>query len=219
MRQLQSRTAVSPTTTNRAHRDRSGLEATLGSSGAFSSSLVAKARATCRIAEVTSFRYSFPPRQSVPRRRQPGSYVSGLFPARVSLSLIQLELLVPLRLLPALVDQSASSQPRAWGKHLSRSRAVLRESVTATVRRPGGRATAVRVGPGEGKRPAIFWEICFKTNRGGFLRAPRVFAWAYLVYRNYFSLLCFSFLSRKAAPTRTDQPPVSVPLFYTRQWW
>lgn len=59
--------------------------------------------------------------------------------------------------------------------------------------------------------------------RGGFPRAPRVFAGAYLVYRNYFSLLCFSFYSRKAAPTRTNQPPVFRPAILHKAvvvvWW
>lgn len=70
-----------------------------------------------------------------------------------------------------------------------------------------GGATAVRDGPGDEKRPRMFWEISLKMKPGCFPRAPRVFFGAYLVYRKYFSLFCFSFHSRKAAPTRTDQPP------------
>lgn len=57
----------------------------------------------------------------------------------------------------------------------------------------------------------MFWEIGFKMKCGFFPRAPRVFVGAYLVYRNYFSLFCFSFPSRKAALTRTEQSPVFRP--------
>lgn len=57
----------------------------------------------------------------------------------------------------------------------------------------------------------MFREIAFKMKRGFFPRAPRGFVGAVLVYRKYFSLFCFGFSSRKAAPTRTDQPAVFRP--------
>lgn len=142
----------------------------------------------------------------MPRRRLSGCFISCLFPARVLLSPAQ-----PGRSCRSDFSQHLSTEARAAShardKHLSRSRAVFRKSVTGAVRLWGGTATALRDGPGEESDRKCSGKFLEKWN----LAASSRLHGAYLVYRNYFSLFCFSFHSGKAAPTRPDQPPVFRP--------
>lgn len=189
------------------------------------------AGATCRIngerGGKLPFGYSLPlPPRGVPRRRHSAPAASALLsPARAPLSPVQ-----PGRSCRSDFSQHSRTGARAAShardSHLSKVRPRSPQSVTGAVRLRGGDATAVRVGPGEersdrecsGEKKKFFLEKFGPTASS--TRAPHFFVRGYLVYRNYFSLLCsFSFHSQKRHRIESTSFPCSVPLFYTRWWW
>lgn len=210
MRQLHSQTVVRPTTTNQTHREWSGFEATVGFSGAFLPTSVARARATCRI-DGDNFLSVFPS-SSLQHAATPTVqlfYFLSFPSTRIAFSGAA-RALVSLRLLPALVDWGASCQPRARQTPEQVPRSIEEK---CHWRDPNVRWQC------HGSTWRSRWGEATKNVRGNFLknetwllppRSSRLHG-AYLVYRNYFSLFCFSFHSRKAAPTRPDQPPVFRP--------
>ncbi len=124
---------------------------------------------------------------------------------------------------PRTSRPEARAASHARGKHLSRSRAVLRRSDSGTVRVRWWwwcHSGSLRDGPGDETPPGMLWEIAFKMKRGFFPCESRVFVVAFFSFIETVSV-CFVF---RFPPGKRHRPEptsllCSVSLFYTRQWW
>lgn len=134
---------------------------------AFSSSAVARSRATCRINGNNFTLVS--PSSSSQRGATPTIFLFCFlsFPSTRFAFSWATRTLVSLRLFQRKRTEARAAS-RTRGEHLSRSRAVLRQSDRGTVQVRGCGATAVRDDPGDEKRPRMFWEIAFRMKRGFF---------------------------------------------------
>lgn len=154
------------------------------STEAFSSSTFARSRATCRINGTTSRRCPLSLRYSAARHRPPRFFCFFSFSrTRFAFSGATWGARAAQTFFPQHKRTGARAASHTRSEHLSRSRAVLRESDRDAVQVRGCGATTVRDDPGDEKRPTMFWEIAFKMKRG--------FSSALLVYSLwvFFSLL------------------------------